>query len=179
MRTDKIVHFVYFETLLCSNDFLVRWEHYKRSANIDTDVTLQESKRGSLFTYIAEHRCNSDEFQFTFTKGAKLTRTRQTEIKTIQLGGYSIEQLENEGNAERNEYKLFIFLDNLPTNIFAYKEIQPGKLNIYKAYFENCSYTYILEYFIKHEDIVEFQENLKRFNTTAPTVYKEFLKQYS
>lgn len=180
MRIDKIVHFVYFETLLNGDDFLTRWEHYKRSANIDENVILQESKKGNVFSYLAQHRCNSYEFKFTFTKGAKLTRAKQAEIKTKQLGGYSVIQLENAGNAKRDDYKLFIFIDNSFADISVYKETLPfGKLNIYKAYFENCSYSYILEYFIKSKDIPAFQENLHQLNASPPAVYKELIQQYS
>ena len=180
MRIDKIVHFVHFETLLSSDDFLTRWEHYKRSANIDENVILQESKKGNVFSYIAEHHCDSYEFKFTFTKGAKLTRAKQAEIKTKQLGGYSVVQLENPGHAKRDDYKLFIFIDNSFPDLAVYKQNLPfGKLNIYKAYFENCSYSYILEYFIKSKDIPAFQENLKQLNESPPAVYKELVQQYS
>jgi hypothetical protein len=175
MKTNKIAHFVYFETMLCSNDFLVRWQRYHSSANINAEVILQESKAGDVFMYIAKHCCNSDEFQFAFTKASKSTRAKQTEIKKVQLGGYSIIQQQNTGNAKEDEYKLFIFLDDKHTNISAYQQVQSSsKLNIYQAYFENCSYAYILEYFIKQADIVQFKENLQQFNTTASPVYKEF-----
>lgn len=177
MTTDKIVHFVYFETLLCSEDFLVRWERYHSSANVDANVTLQESKKGNVCTYMAKHSSSSDEFQFAFTKGAKSSRTKQTEIKQIQLGGYSIVQQQKEDGAGIDECTLFIFLDDAYANIDAYKQVQSSvKTNIYKAYFENCSYTYILEYFIKQAGIVEFKENLQQFNTAIPTVYTKILK---
>src|ERR1044072_2506393 len=110
MRTDKIVHFVYFETKLDSDEFIPRWEHFLRSANSDTNVTVQESQKNNLFTYIAEHSCSSDEFLFTFTKAAKSHRLREAEIKTTQLGGYSILQKEQIGNAKSNERKIFVFL---------------------------------------------------------------------
>ena len=45
MDTDKIVHFVSFETSLDSKQFINKWENFVRSVNSDTDVTLQESKK--------------------------------------------------------------------------------------------------------------------------------------
>lgn len=176
MTTDKIVHFVYFETILGSDQFIPKWEHYLRSSNSDADVTVQESKKNNLFTYIAEHRCGTDEFQFLFTKAAKLTRAKETEIKTVQLGGYSIIQEEKSGSTDINESKIFILLNY--TDISFYKQLQfPGKLNIYEAYFENCVYTYILEYFIKNKDIAELKEKLHQYNTTGINIYKECLSK--
>lgn len=181
MKTNKIIHFVYFETLLCSNDFFVRWQHYNRSANSDDNVTLQESKKGDTFTYIAEHRCNEDDFNFVYTKSsAKPLLKKQTEIRKIQLGGYSIIQQQHNGNAKEDEDKLFVFLTELNSDINAYNNIHTSaKLNIYKAYFENCSYAYILQYYIKHTEVVELRQSLQLFNTTRPVVYKEFKKQYN
>ena len=176
MEEDKIIHFVYFETLLGSEDFLVRWERYNSSANADAEVTLQESKKGDVFTYIAKHSSGSDEFQFAFTKGAKATRTKQEEIKKMQLGGYSVIQQENDGKTQANEYSMFVFLNTMPVNIDIYKQVQASTgLNIYKAYFENCSYTYILEYFIKNTNIDEFKENLKQFTAITPAVYTKVI----
>lgn len=172
MNEDKIVHFVYFETVLNSEQFIPKWEHYLRSANSDADVTVQESKRNDLFTYIAEHRCSADEFRFVFTKAAKLTRIKETEIKTIQLGGYSVTQKEKSGNAGADESKIFIFL-NYP-DINFYKQLQAyGELNIYEAYFENCVYSYILEYYVSNENIGGLKEKLHQYNTTGMSVYKE------
>jgi hypothetical protein len=170
MSADKIVHFVYFETMLCTQDFLVRWERYHSSTHIDTEVTLQQSKKGDVFTYIAKHSCNLNEFQFEVIKGAKLTRAKQTEIKKIQLGGYSITEQENVAKAKKDEYTLYVFLDKQHTNISAYK-VPSARLNIYRAYFENCTYAYILEYFVKHANVDEFKENLHQFNTITPTIY--------
>ena len=175
MRTDKIVHFVYFETILNSEQFITKWEHFLRSANSDADVTVQESKKNNLFTYIAEHRCNADEFQFIFTKAAKLTRAKETEIKTVQLGGYSIIQEEKTGRANTNESKVFVFL-GFADDISFYKQMQAsGKLNIYEAYFENCAYAYILEYFVKNKLVDDFQKTLHQNSTAAVSIYKECL----
>ena len=176
MEQGKIVQFVYFETLLDSNQFMPKWENYLRSANSDVHVTMQESKKNNLFTYIAEHRCNEDEFQFIFTKGARLTRLKEVEIKTRQLGGYSIVQEQKTGEANASESKVFVFLNYADTDLQSYKQIQPsGKLNIYKAYFENSAYAYILEYFIKDKYVSAFQHSLHQFNTGEFSIYKQCL----
>jgi hypothetical protein len=174
MNTDKIIHFVYFETTLNGDEFMAKWEHYLRSANSNADVTLQESKKNNLFTYIAEHRCNSQEFLFTFTRAAKNTRLKEVEIKTTLLGGYSILQKQQTGHAKVDESKVFVFLNYSNKDFNLYKQVQPySKLNIYEAYYENCVYAYILEYFVKNTDIPALQEQLQKFNTTEISIYKE------
>jgi hypothetical protein len=174
MSTDKIVHFVYFETTLNSDEFIAKWEHYLRSANSNTDVTVQESKKNNLFTYIAEHRCNSEEFLFTFTRAAKSNRLKEVEIKTTQLGGYSILQKQQTDHAKRDESKVFVFLNYSNKDFNHYKQVQPySKLNIYEAYYENCAYAYILEYFVKNTDIPALQQQLQKFSAHEISIYKE------
>ncbi len=174
MRTDKIIHFVYFETLLKGEEFITKWESYLRSANSDIDVTLQESKKNNQFMYIAQHRCDADEFQFTFTKAAKTNRSKQVEIKTTQLGGYSIIQEEQTGDAKKNESKVFVFLNYSNNDFEIYKQAKLyNKLNIYKAYYENCTYAYILEYFVKNNLLEQLQQQLQQYNATGISVYKE------
>ena len=166
------MHFVYFETTLDSEHFINKWENYLRSANSDIDVTLQASKKNNLFMYIAQHCCGLDEFQFTFTKAAKTNRTKEVEIKTTQLGGYSILQ-EEQTDAKKNESKVFVFLNYSNKDFNLYKQAQlHSKLNIYEAYYENCVYAYILEYFVKNSYLSELQEQLKKFDATEINIYK-------
>lgn len=175
MRADKIVHFVSFETSLGSEQFINKWENFVRSVNSDVDVTLQESKKNNLFRYIAQHRCDSDEFQFIFTKAAKITRSKEVEIKVKQVGGYSILQEDNSGDAGRGESKVFAFLSSAGADLNLYKGIQvQSKLNIYEAYYENCEYAYILEFFVKDKYVSELVELLQK-NNVEPEIYKECL----
>lgn len=175
MSTDKIVHFVWFETSLDSEQFIPKWESFVRSANSDTDVTLQSSKKNNLYRYIAQHRCGADEFQFIFTKAAKITRSKEVEIKVKQMGGYSVLQEEKTSDTKTGESKVFAFLGN-NANLKDYKEIQfNSKLNIYEAYYENCEFPYILEYFVKDKFVPELVEQLQQHNTAEVGIYKECL----
>jgi hypothetical protein len=174
MRTDKVVHFVWFETSLDSDQFINKWEHYNRSVNSDADVTLQGSKRNNMFKYVAQHRCDSTEFQFLFTKAAKSTRSKETEIKTKQIGGYSILHKERTHEAGAGEDKVFAFLIRTDADLNFYQQLSvPNKLNIYGAYYENCAYAYILEFFVKHEYVAELVEQLKQHSTVEVGIYKE------
>ncbi len=174
MKSDTIVHFVYFETALDKDAFIQRWENFARSANSDNDVTLQASKQDEQFTYIAEHRCDSAGFQFKFTKAAKLSRVRQAEIKTMLLGGYTIIKEEKTDEAAKNESKVFVFLSYDDTDVNVYKQLQfHGKLNIYKAYYENCTYAYILEFFAHNKYIPELMSQIHQYKTSGINIYKK------
>jgi hypothetical protein len=174
MRTDKVVHFVWFETSLNSDQFIDKWEHYTSSLNGDADVTLQASKRNNMFKYVAQHRCDSAGFQFLFTKAAKSTRSKETEVKTKQIGGYSIVQQERTNETKTGENKVFAFIVRPDADLNFYQQLKvPGKLNIYGAYYENCAYAYILEFFLKHEYVSELVERLQQHSTVEVGIYKE------
>jgi hypothetical protein len=174
MATDKIVHFVYFETVLDPEQFISKWEHYLRSENSDGNVTLQQSKKNNQYKYIAEHRCTSEEFEFIFKRAAKTTRSKEIEIRTKHLGGYSILQEEKTSDAKTDESKLFVFLSYSNKDFSQFKQVPfPVKLNIYEAYYENCAYAYILEYFVKNKHVQELNDQLQQYNATAIEIYKE------
>jgi hypothetical protein len=174
MSTDKIVHFVYFETVLDPEQFIGKWENYLKSDNSGVNVTLQQSKKDNLYKYIAEHRCTSEEFEFIFKRAAKTTRSKEVEIRTKHLGGYLILQEEYNNYAKADESKLFVFLNYSNKDFSQYKKVSlPVKLNIYEAYYENCTYAYILEYFVKNKNVQELNEQLQQHNAAAIEIYKE------
>ncbi len=180
MQEDKIVQFVYFETTLGSEQFIAKWEQYTRSVNSSLHVTLQQSEKNGAFRYIAQHRCASGEFQFAFTKAGRSSRTPEIEIKAKQAGGYSIFQQEMKNHAHADESKVFAFLINPQANLNIYTQLPArGKLNIYKAYYENCQYAYILEFFVKNKYAAELMEQLKQYDAAETGVYKEFAMQAS
>ena len=176
MSDNKIVHFVWFETGLDPERFMNKWENFVRSENSDIDVTLQESKSKNLFCYIAQHRCDVEEFQFIFTKAAKISRSKEAEIRVKQVGGYSIVQQENFGDAGKGESKVFAFINLARVDLKKYNKRQiQSRLNVYEAFYENCSYAYILEFFVKDKYVLELVEELKHYDIFDIGIYKECL----
>lgn len=177
MRENKVVHFVYFETSLKTERFIRRWEEYGRSVNSDLDVTLQQSEKDGVFRYIAQHRCSTDALQFVFTKPARSSRIPQEAIKTKHAGGYSVLQAERMDDAHVNESKVFAFIIYPQADLNAYRQLTAnGKLNIYEAYYENCEYAYILEFFVKTKYVEELLEQLKQHNAAVEIgIYQEFV----
>jgi hypothetical protein len=178
MRAEKIVQFVCFETTLDSEQFIKRWEEYSRSANSDLDVTLQQSEKNGAFTYIAQHRCATGELHFVFTKAARSSRNPQVGIRAKQVGGYSILQTERMNDVRADESKIFAFLIHPQTDLDLYKQLSvDGKLNIYEAYYENCQYAYILEFFVKNKNVAQLLEQLKQYHPAEIGIYKECVVQ--
>ena len=175
MGEDKIVQFVCFETTLNTEKFITQWEQYNRSVNSDLDVSLQQSENNGVFRYIAQHRCSQGELKFVFTRAKKSSRTPEPEIRAKQAGGYLMIQEERMNDAHANESKIFVFLTDPLTDLNVYRQLKNAqvKLNIYEAYYENCQYAYILEFFVKNKNLVTLLEDLKQFNVQEIAVYKE------
>lgn len=170
----KIVQFVCFETALNTEQFIIKWEQYNRSVNSDKDVTLQYSENKGIFKYIAQHRFVAGELQFTFTRAKKSSRIPEPEIKIKQVGGYLVVQSEKTSDAHPDESKVFVFLSGPGANPEAYKQLpNHGKLNIYEAYYENCQYAYILEFFIKGKQLTSLLEQLALLSPGETSVYRE------
>jgi hypothetical protein len=123
---------------------------------------------------VAQHRCDSTGFQFLFTKEAKSSRLKETEIKTRLIGGYSILHTERTHEAKTGENKVLAFLIHSDADLNCYQQLKvPNKLNICEAYYENCVYAYILEFFVKHEYTSELVEQLKQHRAVEVGIYKE------
>ena len=180
MGEDKIVQFVCFETTLNPEQFLPQWEQYNRSVNSDVDVTLQRSEKNGVFRYIAQHRCAVGELQFVFARAKKTSRLPEVEIKAKQVGGYAILQAERINDAHPDESKVFAFLTDPRSNLDNYRQLtNHGKLNIYEAYYENCQYAFVLEFYVKNKNLVSLLDQLKTLNVPEAGVYKECSLQAS
>ena len=174
MGEDKIVQFVSFETVLDATQFVTQWELYNRSVNSDADVTLQQSEKNGLFRYIAQHRHAAGELQFVFSRAKKTSRIPEAEIKCRQAGGYAVVQAERINDAHPDESKVFAFVNDPRTELDAFRQLENhGKLNIYQAYYENCQYAFVLEFFVKNKHLLGLLEQLRVLQVTDAAVYKE------
>jgi hypothetical protein len=175
MGNFNIVQFVRFETTLDKDQFIQRWEEYYSSSNKHANVILQQCKTGDIFKYLVQHRCREGGLRFLFSKVANKSRIRRAVINAEQAGGYAVLQLERANETVARESKIFAFLASPLIDLNLYRQIDvPAKLNIYEAYYENCSYAYILEFFVKNINASELLEKIKKYNPTEIGTYKEF-----
>ena len=181
MRSLNIVQFVSFETTLASDQFIRRWEEYHRSENSDMDVTLQQCEGEKTYKYLAQHRGDGNELRFFFSKGSNSPRMIRRElITTKQAGGYLVLQEERMTETRENESKVFVFLISPQVDLNVYRQISVNiQLNIYEAYYENCHYSYIHEFFVKNKYVSELIEQLKKLSPCEIGIYKECSVQHA
>ena len=175
MKKDSIVQFVSFETTVETNEFRAQWEEYNKLVTGKQDVTLQQEVDGkNLHRYLSQHRFHEDDIQFSFKKGRRSAHDPEIEMRIKETGGYSTLQLECDHETTANDCKVFVFLSTAP-DLQLYKELLSYQyLNIYQAYYESCTYTYILEFFVDNKHVPELLEQLKLHNRISEIgVYKE------
>jgi len=176
MKEQTIVQFVVFETTLDSREFWVRWEQYNQSMHDEATVTLQRHVlKNGHFKYVAQHKCSSKEFQFVFNNKRKPSKNPGAEIRKKLAGGYSVIQLQCTGETKPDESKIMIFILDQSTDLDSFRQFSVhGKLNIYEAYYENCEFAYILEFFVKNEYAADVLQQLKILTSFAEAgIYKE------
>jgi len=178
MKESTIVQFVFFDTTLDSDEFVLQWEHFNKLVTGHHEVTLlQKDDNKNVFRYVSLHKCSGSEFQFIFKKERRLARFPEVEIKVKQAGGYVPLQVEHMEEANANESKILAFINGTEADLDAYRQFPAyGKLNIYEAYYESCEYTYILEFFVENIHANELLLHLKQQTSTSETgIYKECL----
>jgi hypothetical protein len=178
MPEDKIVQFVFFETILESSEFISEWERFVRSENRDVKVTLQQTPAKNGFKYIAQHYSEADEFSFVFFRPKRSAKIAEIEIRAKKAGGYILIQEEKSKKTKADESKVFVFLPDRPQDFSSYNQLMPDtKLNVYEAYYENCQYACILEFFVKNSAVDEFREQLKLITLAETGTYTECVLQ--
>lgn len=176
MKEQTIVQFVVFETTLDSREFFVRWEQYNRSINDEASATLQRHVlENGKFKYVSQHKCSSNEFRFLLNTERRSSKNPVAEIRKKLTGGYSAIQLEYAGETKADESKIMIFVLDPSADLDGFRQFSVhGKLNIYQAYYENCEFAYILEFFVKNEYAADVLQQLKILTSFAEAgIYTE------
>jgi hypothetical protein len=104
-----------------------------------------------------------------------VSRTPKAEIRKKLAGGYSALQMECVAETKADESKIIIFIVDSRTDLDAFRQFcVHGKLNIYEAYYENCEFAYILEFYVKNEYAGDVLQQLKILTSFAEAgIYKE------
>lgn len=179
MLKEKIVQFVTFETILDKEQFISHWEKFTRSDYSDRDVLLHQSEKNGTFKYLAKHR-HGGGFKFIFERARVSSKNPRVSIKVVQEGGYSPLQLTRSSDCHPDESKVYCFIQNPQADLNQYKEMNMnGNCNVYVAYYENCRFAFILEFFVKNDHAKELQERLKHHHLDDVVIYKELMMQLS
>ena len=94
--------------------------------------------------------------------------------KVVQTGGYVPLQMECDTHPAIDETCILAFVRDENANISLCRKLPYHYLNIYEAYYTNCLYAYILEFYVKEENARTFVGQLKkRLDHVETGVYKE------
>jgi len=177
MLKEKIVQFVTFETILDKEQFIAHWEKFTRSDYSDRDVLLHQSEKTGTFKYLAKHR-HGGGFKFVFERARVSSKNPRVSIKVVQEGGYSLLHVARNGECRPDEIKVFCFIQNPQADFNLYRKMNmDGNCNVYVAYYENCRFAYILEFFVKNDRAQELLETLKSYHLDEVAIYKELMMQ--
>lgn len=170
MNQNVIVQFVGFITSLESDNFIQRWEYYvKLMKEKKMKNTLQKQHSGKTrYRYISQHSGSPEDFKFAFMKKRDSEHFPEHNAKVVHIGGYTAIQLEASRNDRERNLNLMLFVKNPEADLDFYRKLpEVKKLNIYQAYFENCAYAYILEFFVGEEDAASLVTTLGTRETHA------------
>jgi len=176
MADNRIVHFVGFITNLQLDEFSPLWESYmQRLTSGPETVTLEKaaSKQKSLFRYLSQHECSMDDFRFTFLKGGGRSNFPERKARVVQIGGYVPVQRHARRNKIKDEVKVVAFVSGGNPELNYYRRLNISQLNAYEAYFENCTYNHVLEFFMHEPDMPLLLAQLKTSSGIEWAIYKE------
>jgi hypothetical protein len=175
MKKESIVQFVGFATKLEFEDFAPTWEQFARQFQRGgKGIYLYEGeKKGSnRARYISIIDSKTADFRFAFMKGRASENFPEQNVKVIQLGGYSASQVQFANGTPKNATRVMAFLDPNNHDIAFCKKQAYTYLNIYEAYYENCSYSNIAEFLVPAASAASLIVNLEQENIQA-AVYKK------
>lgn len=179
MKKDTISQFVCFITNLEFDEFVSKWEPYaKRFINKYVETTLQQQfETKGRFKYISQHEWPQEDFQFAFMEGRKGSEHfPEHNVKVVQAGGYTLIQNECRHNEINENVKIMAFISHRENDIGFYKQLSLYRhLNIYQAYYESCTYAYIMEFFAEETQVAELTQQLKTRAGIEIAIYRECL----
>jgi hypothetical protein len=181
MKKDSIFQFVCFITNLGQDEFLPKWEHYaKRFMNKKTEPALHQQQQvngiKNRYQYISQHEWPDQDFQFSFMDERRSEHFPEHNVKVVQTGGYVRNLSEKREPEEDGDVKLISFIGHNENDIDFYRRLSHYHLlNIYQAFYESCSYGYVLEYFVPEKNAEELMQQIKQRPGTETGIYRACL----
>lgn len=176
MKKNSVVQFVCFVTNMDFDDFIAKWEPYAKRLAGQGEIMLQErvdGRRRSKFRYISQHECDATDFRFVFMKGRDRDHFPEHKARVVHAGGYALVQLDCPYTKITDDVKVMAFVDHTNIDLDFYHRQTYRHLNIYEAYYENCAYSYIFEFFLQQSDTPVLVEQLMSQPGVEVAVYKD------
>lgn len=176
MTENKIVQFVCFTSHLEPGAFIEVWEPYARLlVKNPAEILLQEGideKNNHRFIYVSQHTSNAGDFSFAFIKGKSRAHFPEHKARIKLAGGYLPVKAASPSALSKSDVKVMAFIPSNDTALDFYKGLSCNHLNIYEAYFESCSYSYVLEFYLHKQDAPALLSQLHSRPGTEAAVYK-------
>ena len=176
MKKESIIQFVGFITNLDFDEFVPKWEEYAQQFNKRTGVIilqqLVESK--CRYKYVSRLESPEAEFRFAFMKGRSSEHFPEHKVKVAQAGGYTPVRIECNHHDENGDDKVMAFISHNEDDIGFYTRLSMvSHLNIYKDFYESCTYAYIMEFFTQETETAHLLQQLKTRTGVEAALYKE------
>ncbi len=177
MKKDNIFQFVGFITHLEPDVFAPKWEHYaKRLSNKKAEPALQQQVNGTKtrFRYISHHEWPDKDFQFSFMDERRSEHFPEHNVKVVQTGGYVWLHTDKRFPEKESDLKLVTFISHHENDIESYRSLPYYHLlHVYQAFYESCSYGYVMEFIVPEKDAAELLLQLKQRSGTETGMYRE------
>jgi hypothetical protein len=179
MKKDTIFQFVGFITNLGLDEFAPKWEHYAKRLKLkNSEPSLQQQIAGtkSRFRYISHHEWPDQDFQFSFMDERRSEHFPEHNVKVVHTGGYIPLHFEKRDIEEDGDIKVIAFISHNETDIEFYRKLPLyHRLNIYQAFYESCSFGYVMEILIAEKDADNMLLQLKQRPGVEAGIYRECL----
>jgi hypothetical protein len=177
MKKDTIVQFVCFVTNLDLEKFAPVWEGFaKPFMGKKEEPSLQQliAETKAKFRYVSQHEWPDHDLAFRFMNDRKSESFPEQQVRVVQIGGYVPLQFKKRNDADESQVRLIAFISHNEMDIDFYQQLPlNGHLNIFQAYYESCTYSYVLEFFVPEMDAEELMLQLKQRPGIDAGIYKE------
>jgi hypothetical protein len=177
MKKDTIVQFVGFITTLEFDDFITRWDSFAKrftKKNVKTTI-LELAGSKSRYKYLSQHQWPQEDFQPAFMEKKRSESFPEHTVKSVQFGGYNLfAQTSNGKAAGKGLVKVMAFISQNENDIDFYRNLDGfSSLTIYQAYYESCTYGYVIEYLAEEKNAAALVEQLKTRHGNEVAAYKD------
>ncbi|MEP7165425.1 MAG: hypothetical protein ABI741_12070 [Ferruginibacter sp.] len=179
MIKDTIVQFVCFITNLELEEFEPEWERYaeKLMNKKAKPLLLQHvTETKSKYRYISKHEWPERDFNFNFINDRPSKYFPENKVKIVQAGGYIPMLGKRKRPAENADIMLVALISHNENDIDFYRQLPfYNSLNIFQAYYESCSYGYVLEFCVPEIHADELLVQLNHRHGVEAGIYRECL----
>lgn len=182
MIKDKITQFVCFITNLELDEFSPEWDRYaqklmnKKAESALLQLVIESKNK---YRYISKHEWPERDFNFSFINERPSKYFPENKVKIVQAGGYIPMLVMKKHSTGNFDVKLVAMVSHNETDIEFFKQLPfYSKLIIHQAYYESCSFGYVLEFFVPEMNADELLFQLNQRPGVEVGMYRECLVPY-